>query len=380
MSTARRPSRWFALVCGLGLLLGLGRAIAHPLVPADATLSLDDAGADLQLTVGWHTFTQHLPDPEAADAFLEAQLRLAGPERAAWLERLRAHLSPRVTLRCDGVAIPLRLAFPVLSTPGQEALPAASVPNLLVEGAAPFTGTPTACGLALDESLGSAVLRVRRPGRFADEIRLLGAGEASPMYPMRATPEVPPVPAPSFATYVVVGFEHIVPDGLDHVLFVLALFFLGAGLRALAWQVTAFTLAHSATLAAGLLGVARLPPEVIEPAIAASIALVALEDLFARGRTDVTRRRVVVVFFFGLLHGLGFAGALSEAGLPMDDLVRTLLGFNLGVEAGQLAVLLAAALATAPLRRFARYEQLVRRPACVAIAATGLYWTVTRIF
>jgi len=380
MSTALRPGRLLALAWGLCLLCVPGRPVAHPLVPADATLSLTDAGADLQLTVGWHAFTAHLPDPEAADAFLEAQLRLAEPERTAWLERLRAHLTPRITVRCDGAAIPLRLTFPVLSTPGQETLPAASVPSLLVEGTAAFTEAPAACGLALDESLGGAILRLRRSGRFADEIRLLGAGEPSPMYPLRAMPEAPSVPAPSFATYVLVGFEHIVPDGLDHVLFVLALFFLGAGLRALAWQVTAFTLAHSATLAAGLLGVARLPPEIIEPAIAASIALVALEDVFARAQTDVSRRRVVVVFLFGLLHGLGFAGALSEAGLPTDDLVRTLLGFNLGVEAGQLAVLLTAALVTMPLRRIAGYDRLVRRPACIAIAATGLYWTVTRIF
>lgn len=282
-------------------------------------------------------------------------------------------------LRCDGAAVPLRLSFPVLETPGQETLPAASVPVLDVEASGPFSAPPGRCALALDETLGSAVLRIRRPGVFPEEIRLLGPGEVSPEYALVASPDVAAPPPPSFSTYVVVGFEHIVPGGLDHVLFVLALFFLGAGLRALVWQVTAFTLAHSVTLALGLLGVARLPSEVIEPAIAASIAFVALEDLFTRGGAGVGRRRVVIVFVFGLLHGLGFAGALSDAGLPMDDLVRTLVGFNVGVEAGQLAVLLTAAIVTAPLRRFARYEALVRRPACLAIAATGLYWTVTRL-
>jgi hydrogenase/urease accessory protein HupE len=368
---------------GLAVLLWPRPSLPHPLVPGDATLVLTPAGADLQLTVGWHAFTAHLPDPDAADAYLEAQLRLTGPERTAWLDRLRAHLSPRIRLRCDEATLPLKLAFPVLETPGQEHLPPASVPTLAVEASGAFAAPPTRCGVEFDESLGSTVLRVRRPGGFADETRLLPPGEPSPPYPLRpgeaATGAAPdePAPPPPFSTYVVVGFEHIVPDGVDHVLFVLALFFLGAGLRALVWQVTAFTVAHSITLGLGLAGVAQWPPEVVEPAIAASIALVALEDLFARG--PIGRRRVGLVFVFGLLHGLGFAGALSDAGLPTADLARTLFGFNLGVEAGQLAVLLTAALVTAPLRRFARYDALVRRPACVAIAATGLYWTVTRL-
>ena len=142
-------------------------------------------------------------------------------------------------------------------------------------------------------------------------------------------------------------------------------------------QVTTFTLAHSMTLALSLYGVVSLPSRVVEPLIALSIVYVAVENL--RTQT-LTPWRVALVFLFGLLHGLGFAGVLTELQLPRADFAVALLGFNLGVEAGQLSVIAAAA-AAGRLVAAARtwYHPRVVVPASLAIAVVGAYWTVTRL-
>jgi len=176
--------------------------------------------------------------------------------------------------------------------------------------------------------------------------------------------------------FVRLGFTHIVPLGLDHILFVLGLFLLGGGWRPLIKQVTAFTLAHSLTLALAMLNVIRLPARVVEPIIALSIAYVAVENLYRR---DVNRGRWLVVFAFGLVHGLGFAGVLTELGLPPGRFLPALIGFNVGVEGGQLTVLALAALATWPLRDRTWYRPWVTRPACILIAGVGLFWAVERV-
>jgi hypothetical protein len=176
--------------------------------------------------------------------------------------------------------------------------------------------------------------------------------------------------------YLALGFVHILPRGLDHILFVLGLFLLSARLRPVLVQVTTFTVAHSATLALSLYGVVSLPARVVEPLIALSIVYVAVENL--RTRT-LTPWRIGLVFAFGLLHGLGFAGVLTELQLPRGDFAVALLGFNLGVEAGQLAVIAAAALAVGWWRERGWYHSRVVVPASVAIAVVGAYWTVTRV-
>jgi hypothetical protein len=140
----------------------------------------------------------------------------------------------------------------------------------------------------------------------------------------------------SFFGYIPVGFEHILPMGLDHILFVLGLFFLSTRLAPLLWQVTAFTLAHTVTLALGALGYVSIPGSIVEPIIAASIVYVAVENIFAR---NLHRWRPVVIFVFGLLHGLGFASVLAEFGLPQGQFIPALIGFNIGVEIGQLTVI-----------------------------------------
>ena len=176
--------------------------------------------------------------------------------------------------------------------------------------------------------------------------------------------------------YLRLGVVHIVPDGLDHILFVLGLFLLSTKARPLVWQVTAFTLAHALTLSLSTFGVVELSPRVVEPLIALSIAYVAIENVL----TDrLTPWRPVVVFAFGLLHGLGFASVLRQLGLPQTDRLVGLVTFNLGIELGQLAVIAAAFLAIGWFRRRWWYRTRLVVPASLCIAAVGMTWAVQRL-
>jgi hypothetical protein len=140
----------------------------------------------------------------------------------------------------------------------------------------------------------------------------------------------------TFADYIPVGFDHILPKGLDHILFVLGLFFLSTRFAPLLWQVTSFTLAHTVTLAMAVLGIVSVPASIVEPLIAASIVYVAVENIVS---DKLHRWRPFVIFGFGLLHGLGFASVLGEFGLPNGQVIPALIGFNIGVELGQLTVI-----------------------------------------
>lgn len=173
------------------------------------------------------------------------------------------------------------------------------------------------------------------------------------------------------------GFHHIFPRGIDHVLFVLGLFFLAPKWRPLLTQTTAFTIAHTTTLGLSAYGIVSLPTRVVEPLIALSIAYVAVENIW---RPRLNTARIVVVFAFGLLHGLGFASSLSEVPMPRDQFFTALLAFNLGVDFGQLAVIAAAFLVVGWFRHREWYWKGIVVPVCSVIATIGGYWTVARLF
>ena len=179
-----------------------------------------------------------------------------------------------------------------------------------------------------------------------------------------------------FFLFVKAGIEHIVPKGLDHILFVLGLFFSSLILVSLLWQVTAFTLAHTITLALAALGIVQIPDAIVEPIIALSIVWIAVENCVFK---QTTKWRPVIVFCFGLLHGLGFAAVLSEYGLPKGNLVPSLLAFNIGVELGQLLVLIIAAALVWFIRHKSWYRQRIQIPASLMIALVGLFWFFERV-
>ncbi len=188
----------------------------------------------------------------------------------------------------------------------------------------------------------------------------------------------------TLALYARIGFDHILPKGADHILFVLAIFLSTTRLRPLLWQISAFTLAHTVTLGLASAGLLSPSPDIIEPLIAATIAFVACENLIFR---DMARWRPIIVFGFGLLHGMGFAGAFGELGLPPGLFWTALAGFNIGVEIGQLAVIAIAFLARYAVvsalggdgRAFGQYRRHVSWPLSAMIGAVGLYWTIMRI-
>jgi hydrogenase/urease accessory protein HupE len=180
----------------------------------------------------------------------------------------------------------------------------------------------------------------------------------------------------TFVSYLKQGFEHILPEGLDHILFVLGLFLLCRAWKPILLQVTTFTAAHTITLALATLGYVSVNPKVVEPIIAASIAIVALENIF---RPTYGKFRLLLVFIFGLIHGLGFAQRLIDERIPEGSVVSALLGFNVGVEFGQLAVIGLAVAATFWIKDEEKYRRWVVIPASALIALAGITWAIQRL-
>jgi hypothetical protein len=178
--------------------------------------------------------------------------------------------------------------------------------------------------------------------------------------------------------YLKLGFTHILPMGADHMLFVVSLFLLNPKLKSVIAQTAVFTLAHSITLGLAMYGIVSPPATLVEPLIALSIFFVAVENII----TDQLKpARIAVVFFFGLLHGLGFAGALSELGLPHEQLFTSLLLFNVGVELGQITILLLAWLLIGKwLTQKTGYRKRFLIPFSALVAIIALYWTIQRSF
>lgn len=181
-----------------------------------------------------------------------------------------------------------------------------------------------------------------------------------------------------FLVYLQMGFTHIIPLGFDHILFIVSLFLLSINLRTIIWQATAFTVAHSITLGLAMYGVVAAPPRIIEPLIALSIMFVAVENIIT---AQLKPARLLIVFAFGLVHGLGFADVLKDLGLPKREFANALISFNVGVELGQVSVILACWLLFGKwFNKKPWYRQRVVYPLSAIIALIALYWTVSRAF
>lgn len=352
-------------------------APAHEVQPSVADLTVTDDTLTLEI--------EATLEPFVAGVDLDGLLDTNASARAAEVDRLRA-LPPgdlaqafrdhwpvfqdllRVT--SGGALVPLSLDEVDVPEIGNTALPRTSM--LRIVGALPEGDAPVEVTWA--GSLGALVLRQMEVGVDAYTGYIEGDSTSDPIPRSGGSAQGW---LAAFLDYVPVGFDHIVPKGLDHILFVLGLFFLSIRLRPLLWQVTAFTAAHTVSLALATLGVVAVPAGVVEPLIAASIVYVGVENVASRGMTPW---RPAVVLAFGLLHGLGFASVLSDFGLGSNNFVAKLIGFNVGVELGQLAVIAAAFLAVGLwVGRKPWYKQYVANPASIAIALVGAFWFVERV-
>lgn len=178
--------------------------------------------------------------------------------------------------------------------------------------------------------------------------------------------------------YLKLGFEHIIPEGIDHILFVVGLCLLSTKIKTIIWQATAFTVAHSITLALSMKNIIVAPVAIVEPIISLSIVFVAVENILI---TKLKPWRVLVVFLFGLIHGMGFASALNEIGLPPGKFYTSILSFNAGVEAGQVAIIALVFLCIViPLKNKPWYRKWIVFPLSGLIAIIATYWTIERIF
>lgn len=177
--------------------------------------------------------------------------------------------------------------------------------------------------------------------------------------------------------YFKLGFTHVFPLGFDHILFVLSLFFLNANVKSLIWQCTLFTLAHSVTLGLMASGKLTVNTNITEPLIALSIVFTSIENIL---KDKLSLCRMIIILIFGLIHGMGFATALSETGLPDAHFASTLVAFNLGVEFGQLAIILGAWYIMAKwIHQKSWYKTHVVYPASSLMACIALYWMIDRI-
>lgn len=178
--------------------------------------------------------------------------------------------------------------------------------------------------------------------------------------------------------YVRLGYNHIIPQGLDHILFVVGLCLISKNLKTIIWQATAFTVAHSITLAMSMKSIIIAPSAVVEPIIALSIVFIAVENLLIK---ELKPWRIFLVFMFGLIHGLGFASSLNEIGLPRNQFALSILSFNAGVELGQISVILAVFVCIIkPFSHRIHYRKEVVFPLSIAIGLVAAVWTVQRIF
>jgi hydrogenase/urease accessory protein HupE len=274
----------------------------------------------------------------------------------------------------DGRAVPVHVELVRNPGAGDDAVAAAAELRLRMTGRIPAGAKAFTWSNAV--RLGTYMLTLESEGDQNVERQWLENGAESQPFALAAT-IVPPTRAQVVVTYLRLGFTHILPKGTDHILFVLGIFLLSTRLKPVMLQVTAFTVAHTITLALTIYGVVSLARSVVEPLIALSIVYVAVENVTT---SELKPWRVALVFAFGLLHGMGFAGVLTELGLPRSEFVPALLSFNLGVEGGQLTVIgIALLLCGLPFREKAWYRARVVVPASIAIAAVGFYWAVERL-
>ncbi len=368
----------FVLVAGL-VFVNIGAPLyAHEIRPAIADVAISKDRVDISIRLMLETLVAGIDPSELQDTNAspladqyDALRALPAADLAAAFREKWAQIETGIFLTAGQTKLVLEIAEVTVEPIGDIDLARES--TLLLQAELPNDGTPLTLGWRAD--YGALVVR-----------QVLASGDGysgyltngDPSEQMPRTGSAKQTWFTEFTQFVGIGFQHIAPKGLDHILFVLGLFFFSINLRPLLTQITAFTVAHTVTLASASLGIIQIPGSFVEPLIAASIVYVAVENILFR---DLKPWRTAVVFGFGLLHGLGFASVLGDIGLNPGRFFTGLIGFNLGVELGQLTVIVAAFFSVGYwFGAKSWYSSVIARPASFGIAIVGAYWFVQRIY
>ena len=370
--------RFVLMSSALVSLLALsGATQAHELRPAvaDVTVTQSKIQVELRLTVETLLAGIDLTEVVNTDDAPQAEVydKLRGLTDVALAELVHAEWSSlALGLLIEGAGFLKLISVNVMAEPNLE-LPRDTI--LMMQAGLPLGNGTVSLGWIAQN--GGLVVR-HGDGNNAYAAFLEGGEMSAPLPRDGAVEEST---AAVFWRFMVEGFEHIIPKGLDHILFVFGLFLFSLAWRPLLSQITAFTLAHTVTLGLATLSIITIPPAqmwLVEALIAISIAYVALENIL---RPKLGWWRIVVVFGFGLLHGLGFASVLGDLGLAQGQFILSLIAFNVGVEFGQLAVIaLAFMLLAMPFGRGKLYRSTVVVPCSLGIAIVGSWWAVERTF
>ena len=369
------------------LLLCLARvpdAVADIVKPALVEISINTSGtyhievrASIEaLLTGINARYKNTTEAPTANEYDRLRV-LQADELMEAFEPFRETFAGEIRLSFDDESVPLTVTSVEIPEPGYTKVPRTSV--ITLEGS--IARTVTNVSWYYPERFGDNAVRVRQVDETNEKWHWSDwqwLRDDKPSDPFSLTEVFTRQSITSvIATYMVAGFEHILPKGTDHILFILGIFLLSTRMRPLLWQVTMFTVAHTITLGLSTAGILDLPDNIVEPLIALSIAYIGFENVFA---STLHASRLFIVFGFGLLHGMGFASVLADFGMPDDAFMTALISFNIGVEIGQLAVIALAYLAVGLwFSRKPWYRSLIIIPASLAIAMIGLYWTWDRV-
>tara|TARA_R110000803_G_scaffold210824_2_gene283990 strand:+ start:9671 stop:10831 length:1161 start_codon:yes stop_codon:yes gene_type:complete len=351
-----------------------------------ATLSLEN-GEHYQLTVTVdfiHILKKHLNISGDDDKVIKALNQQSFLEQKKLLEQLKNILSQQSSIYFDNIAQSIS-SFKGLELQQLKRILSQQVNLSEYKAQLQATGNipenMNTVTLRFSPLLGNVILKVVRPEQEILSTAALSNGyQISTVNTKREDRSNTLTKILTLASdYLYQGFVHILPRGLDHILFVLALFLFAKRRSTLIWQISAFTLAHTITLALGIYGIISLPSNIVEPLIALSIVYVGLENIYRAKNNKISHSRMPIIFAFGLLHGLGFASVLADVGLPQSQYALSLISFNIGVELGQLTVIALAFICLLPFRAKNWYQTKLVLTLNVAIAIIASYWLIERI-
>ncbi|MDB4652900.1 HupE/UreJ family protein [Akkermansiaceae bacterium] len=353
------------------LIAAVSTANAH--IVEQFYLSIEETGPEWQIDVTFdasYAFKRLRNDPNTPQPERSWLLEMSTDEHQDLRLGAKSYLKQAISFHHDGKATPFSISFPGFETTPPQ------FPELATGGAyliIRLEGTiPEWQGGELDLAVSSKVrpnFILARNARSETNFEVIAPGESKAVFNLDR----------GRLAILWLGFRHVIPDGLDHIFLILALFLMVRKWRPLLAQSLSFTIAHSLSLAlavSGIISITTLPGAfLIEPLIALSIAALALENIF---RKELQTKRLFIVFFFGLIHGLGFAGSLGAILQNEHSLLSSLILANLGVEFAQISVLALAWLVTVRWWTSTHYQK-ARLVASSIIAAFGIYWTIERL-